>query len=114
MFQRYHQRSESEAGQGLVEYALILVLVAIAVILGLTVMGDRFASMYEYILISFEYSTVNSVIAHCLEAEGDAAIAALQNQAATDLAAFEATVQSYHDAGTIGSACRNRMLDLAG
>jgi len=113
MFQRYHKRPEVEAGQGLVEYALILVLVAIAVIIALTTMGDRFSSMFEYIFLSIEYSSVESLIEHCLEAEGNAAVAALQNEAATDPAAFETSVENYYDVGTIEAACRNRMLDFA-
>lgn len=38
-----------EKGQGLVEYALILVLVAIVVILALTAIGDQVNAVFEKI-----------------------------------------------------------------
>jgi Flp pilus assembly pilin Flp len=37
-----------EEGQGLVEYALILVLVAVAVIAILVVFGEQLAAFYQY------------------------------------------------------------------
>jgi len=38
-----------EEGQGLVEYALILVLIAIAVIVLLTLLGDQVAAVFSQI-----------------------------------------------------------------
>ena len=40
---------KSQAGQGLVEYALILILVAIVVVLVLTLMGGQLANIFQNI-----------------------------------------------------------------
>ncbi|HEX2906177.1 MAG TPA: hypothetical protein VHO69_04910 [Phototrophicaceae bacterium] len=50
--QRSHQR---EKGQGLVEYALILVLVAIVVIVALSALGPQIAQTYGDIQCSLKY-----------------------------------------------------------
>lgn len=114
MFQRHHKRKNKEAGQGLVEYALILVLVAIATIIALTVMGDRFSSMFEYIFLSVEYTGSSATIEHCLEDQGEAAMTALENQLDTDIPAYLAEVENLHTAESISTACRNRLRDFAG
>lgn len=44
----------SEEGQGLVEYALILVLVAIVVILVLTLLGPQIGNIFSEIVWVFE------------------------------------------------------------
>lgn len=41
--------AEREEGQGLVEYALIIVLVAIVVIAALTLLGDQISSVFSRI-----------------------------------------------------------------
>jgi pilus assembly protein Flp/PilA len=43
----------SEKGQGLVEYALILVLIALAVILGLRLFGVTIQDLYQNVVDSF-------------------------------------------------------------
>jgi Flp pilus assembly pilin Flp len=62
----YHtSRHEREAGQGLVEYALILIGVALVVILGLTVFGERLQGVYDCItntVIALEPTDAGSVI----------------------------------------------------
>ena len=42
-----------EGGQGLVEYALILILVAVAAVATLTIFGDRLMNTYQTIVTSF-------------------------------------------------------------
>lgn len=39
----------TEKGQGLVEYAIIIMMIAIAVIVGLTLFGEELLIMYERI-----------------------------------------------------------------
>ena len=46
-------RLREEEGQGMVEYALILVLVAVAAVTGLTVIGGGVANLYQTIVTSF-------------------------------------------------------------
>jgi len=46
-------RLREEEGQGLVEYALILVLIAVAVATTLSVFGVTLASTYQTIVASF-------------------------------------------------------------
>jgi len=46
----YHKK---ERGQGMVEYALIILLIAIAVIAGLTIFGTTLSSTYTYITNSW-------------------------------------------------------------
>jgi pilus assembly protein Flp/PilA len=41
-----HSKFHEEEGQGLVEYSLILVLIAVAVVAGLTVFGAAVNSMF--------------------------------------------------------------------
>ncbi len=47
-------RPQNEEGQGLVEYALILVLVAVVVIVILTVLGPTIGQVFSNIVINFE------------------------------------------------------------
>lgn len=47
-------RPRQEEGQGLVEYAFIMVLVAILVILVLALMGPMVANFYEDIVAGFD------------------------------------------------------------
>jgi pilus assembly protein Flp/PilA len=42
-------RRRSQRGQGMVEYALILVLVAVVVIVALTALGGQIASVFSHI-----------------------------------------------------------------
>jgi len=46
-------RLREEEGQGLVEYALILVLVAAVAVAGLTIFGGGVANLYQTIVTSF-------------------------------------------------------------
>ncbi len=46
-------RLQEEEGQGLVEYALILVLIAAVVVAGLTAFGGGVASAYQTIVAAF-------------------------------------------------------------
>lgn len=43
-------QAEREEGQGLVEYALIIVLIAIAVIIALTALGGQIAAVFDQIV----------------------------------------------------------------
>lgn len=45
--------SPKEQGQSLVEYALILVLIALAVIIGLTIFGESLVGVYNQIIGAF-------------------------------------------------------------
>lgn len=45
--QQLSQRREDEEGQGLVEYALILVLIAVVVIIILTVVGQQVNNVFS-------------------------------------------------------------------
>jgi Flp pilus assembly pilin Flp len=45
--QRPTERAGAAAGQGLVEYALILAFIAIAVIISLIFFGDRLTALYS-------------------------------------------------------------------
>ena len=40
---------KKERGQGMVEYALIMLLIALAIILALTFFGEQLASTYSFI-----------------------------------------------------------------
>ncbi len=46
-------RVREEAGQGLVEYALILVLVAVLAVTGLTLFGGSVATLFQTITTAF-------------------------------------------------------------
>jgi pilus assembly protein Flp/PilA len=50
MFQKLMAKMQNEEGQGLVEYALIIVLVSIAVIVALTAMGTSVSSVFNNIV----------------------------------------------------------------
>jgi len=50
MFQKLMAKMQKEEGQGLVEYALIIVLVSIAVIVALTAMGTAVSSVFNDIV----------------------------------------------------------------
>ena len=43
----------SEKGQGLTEYALIILLIALAIIGALTIVGDNLLAIYQYIVDKF-------------------------------------------------------------
>jgi pilus assembly protein Flp/PilA len=45
-------RLREEEGQGLVEYALILVLVAVAAVAGLTLLGGSLSSLFQTVASS--------------------------------------------------------------
>ena len=44
------EKNMNEQGQGLVEYALILVLIAVVVIIAVTVLGEQVSEMYDLVL----------------------------------------------------------------
>lgn len=46
-------RPKPEDGQGLVEYALVLILVAIAVVVILAVLGGEIGNMYSNVIRNF-------------------------------------------------------------
>ncbi len=102
----------TEAGQGLVEYALILVLVAVAAIIAMSTMGGRIQATFEYILISTEYTSLDALIDHCMEGASNGEINSLKNHAENNPTAFENRVNELGDNETISSACRARMLEL--
>lgn len=43
-----------EEGQGLAEYGLILVLIAVVVIVGITLFGEQVEVLYDEILVAIE------------------------------------------------------------
>jgi len=47
---RRHPAGSSQSGQGLVEYALIIVLVAIGVVLALTALGGQLQTIFNTIV----------------------------------------------------------------
>jgi pilus assembly protein Flp/PilA len=52
MFKKFIAKMQQEEGQGLVEYALIIVLVSIAVILALTALGTSVSTVFSTIVTS--------------------------------------------------------------
>jgi pilus assembly protein Flp/PilA len=50
MLKKLMAKMQNEEGQGLVEYALIIVLVSIAVIVGLTALGTNVNSVFNNIV----------------------------------------------------------------
>jgi len=50
MLTKFFAKMQNEEGQGLVEYALIIVLVSIAVIVALTAMGTSVSSVFNNIV----------------------------------------------------------------
>jgi pilus assembly protein Flp/PilA len=50
MLKKLMAKMQKEEGQGLVEYALIIVLVSIAVIIALTAMGTSVSSVFNNIV----------------------------------------------------------------
>ena len=50
LFVKMLNKMQDEEGQGLVEYALIIVLVAIVVIAALTLLGSRVSSVFNNIV----------------------------------------------------------------
>lgn len=62
-FFKDHPRPQTEDGQGLVEYALILVLVAVAVIASLTMLGTSVNEVYAQITTALD---INSEETHTL------------------------------------------------
>ncbi len=83
--------SARHKGQGLVEYAFILVLIAVAVLLTITLLGQRINNVFANILIQMEYPGVYSGPAvsvsgvgvsadpDCLGGECDLAVSASAN-----------------------------------
>ena len=47
MLERLKQLVSEEEGQGMAEYGLILVLVAVAAVTALTGLGDKFVAVFE-------------------------------------------------------------------
>jgi len=45
--------NHEERGQGIVEYALIILLIALAVIVALTIFGTQLSTTYSYIVSSW-------------------------------------------------------------
>lgn len=52
MFKKFIAKMQQEEGQGLVEYALIIVLVSIAVIVALTALGTSVSTVFSTIVTS--------------------------------------------------------------
>jgi len=52
MFKKLMAKMQKEEGQGLVEYALIIVLVSIAVIVALTALGTSVSTVFSTIVTS--------------------------------------------------------------
>ena len=52
MFKKLMAKMQKEEGQGLVEYALIIVLVSIVVITALTLLGTRVSTVFSTIATS--------------------------------------------------------------
>ena len=50
MLKKLMAKMQNEEGQGLVEYALIIVLVSIAVLVGLTALGTNINSIFNQIV----------------------------------------------------------------
>ena len=50
MLKKLMAKMQNEEGQGLVEYALIIVLVSIAVIVALTALGTNVSSVFDKIV----------------------------------------------------------------
>jgi pilus assembly protein Flp/PilA len=50
MLKKLMAMMQDEEGQGLVEYALIIVLVSIAVLVGLTALGTNISSVFAFIV----------------------------------------------------------------
>ena len=50
MLKKLMAKMQNEEGQGLVEYALIIVLVSIAVLVGLTALGTNINSIFQRIV----------------------------------------------------------------
>ena len=50
MLKKLMAKMQKEEGQGLVEYALIIVLVSIAVIAGLSALGTNINSVFNFIV----------------------------------------------------------------
>jgi pilus assembly protein Flp/PilA len=50
MWKKLMAKMRNEEGQGLVEYALIIVLVSIAVLVGLTALGTNINSVFQDIV----------------------------------------------------------------
>jgi pilus assembly protein Flp/PilA len=50
MLKKMMAKIQNEEGQGLVEYALIIVLVSIAVLVGLTALGTNINSIFQQIV----------------------------------------------------------------
>lgn len=53
-FQEYVTKLQREEGQGLAEYALIIVLVAIAVVTALGLVGDEISSTFDNIVTALQ------------------------------------------------------------
>lgn len=53
----FPSRQNSEKGQGLVEYALILIFVAVVLIVVLTILSPGIANIYRNIIDALESST---------------------------------------------------------
>ena len=52
MFKKFIAKMQQEEGQGLVEYALIIVLVSIAVLVALTALGTNVSTVFSTIVTS--------------------------------------------------------------
>ncbi len=61
---RHFLKKKHETGQGLVEYALILVLVAVVVIVVLTQLGPVIGNTFSSIMDSFEQGSGECIVMH--------------------------------------------------
>jgi Flp pilus assembly pilin Flp len=103
-----------EHGQGLVEYALILVLVGIMTIIALTLMGESVSVGMEEGYLAVSYPKFNDLIDHCMEDAGNGQINSLKNQVTDNPDTYINRVNGLIEDGTITQACGNRMVEYAG
>ena len=108
------QHNKREAGQGLVEYALILVLVAIAAIIALTLFGGRVSIAFEESYLAISYPQFNELVDHCMEGAGQGQINSLKSQASSNPDVYINRVNGLTDDGSISRACGKRMIAYAG
>jgi pilus assembly protein Flp/PilA len=86
MFDREHKRQPlKEEGQGLVEYALLIVLVSIAIILVLGLFGDELGEIYSRILTGLQITGAPEVSdapqVTCILHDGDASDGRINTEA---------------------------------
>ena len=111
---RFFHGAHPETGQGLVEYALILILVAVVVIGALATTGPAIADVYSTIIVALNdkptFADLEAAVESCVTHPG-AKNPLLNTIAAEDLDGFKSTLETKKN--KISGSCYSTLKSLA-